>query len=131
MSDFFKIKRKTNMTREMNQSKDRIFIQKNYGEINAELNFSKYGIDWFKARYHIKPYQRFDESGSATMQNIEDALIEIRAKLNQFSQKDIYNMDKIVLFYPMASKPFACYKAIGRKQEEQGENYYSCLLQWR
>ncbi|XP_022893755.1 CENP-B homolog protein 2-like [Olea europaea var. sylvestris] len=52
-----------------------------------------------KARYGIKSYRRFGESGSVIMENIENALPGIRSKLDQFQLKDIYNMDETGLFY--------------------------------
>ena len=41
----------------------------------------------------------FGESGSVVMENIEAALPSIRAKLDQFHWKDIYNIDETSLFY--------------------------------
>ncbi|MFQ6665709.1 hypothetical protein Gotur_032334 [Gossypium turneri] len=70
-----------------------------YGDANSEFNFS---IDWlerFKARHGIKSYRRFGEGGLVVMENIEDASPQIRAKLEYFDWKDIYNIDQTGLFY--------------------------------
>ncbi|XP_022897556.1 uncharacterized protein LOC111411237 [Olea europaea var. sylvestris] len=43
--------------------------------------FSSGWLERFKARYGIKSYRRFGESGSVIMENIENALLGIRSKL--------------------------------------------------
>ena len=87
------------MTGEIIQTKAKEFLQKIYGDANSEFNFSIGLLEWFKARHEIKSYRRFGESGSVVMENIEDALPQIRAKLENFDWKDIYNMDKTGLSY--------------------------------
>ncbi|MBA0861999.1 hypothetical protein Goshw_003361 [Gossypium schwendimanii] len=87
------------MTGEMIQTIAKEFLQKMYGDANSEFNFSIGWLKRFKARHEIKSYRRFGESGSVVMENIEDALPQIRAKLENFDWKDIYNMDKKGLFY--------------------------------
>ncbi|XP_022858482.1 CENP-B homolog protein 2-like [Olea europaea var. sylvestris] len=87
------------MSGEIIQRKAKEFLQKMYGETNPEFSFSSGWLECFKARYGIKSYRRFSESGSVIMENIENALPRIRSKLDQFQLKDIYNMDEIGLFY--------------------------------
>ncbi|XP_016706779.1 CENP-B homolog protein 2-like [Gossypium hirsutum] len=70
-----------------------------YGDANSEFNFSIGWLKRFKERHEIKSYRRFGESGSIVMENIKDALPQIRAKLENFDWKDIYNMDKTGLSY--------------------------------
>ncbi|MBA0754130.1 hypothetical protein Gogos_022111 [Gossypium gossypioides] len=84
------------MTGEMIQIKAKEFLQKRYGNANFEYNFSIGWLEQLKARHEIKFYRRFGESGSIVMENIKDALPQIRAKLENFYWKDIYNMDEIV-----------------------------------
>ncbi|MFQ6634598.1 hypothetical protein Gotur_011754 [Gossypium turneri] len=48
---------------------------------NFEFNFLIGWLDRFKARHGIKSYRIFGESGSVVKKNIEDALPQIRAKL--------------------------------------------------
>ncbi|KAL6517538.1 hypothetical protein OROMI_033239 [Orobanche minor] len=65
-----------------------------------KVNMSREMIqEHFKAKYSIKSYRRFGESGSVNMEDIENALPAIRSKLDQFQLKDIYNMDETGLFY--------------------------------
>ncbi|MBA0869427.1 hypothetical protein Goshw_027989 [Gossypium schwendimanii] len=63
-----------------------------------DLGFGFYQLQ-FKARHGVNSYKRFGESGSVLMENIEDALPQIRAKLENFGCKDIYNEDETGLFY--------------------------------
>ncbi|MBA0653495.1 hypothetical protein Goklo_020665 [Gossypium klotzschianum] len=70
-----------------------------YGDSNSKFNFSIGWLERFKARHEIKSYRRFGESDSVVMETIEDALPQIRAKLENFDWEDIYNMDETDLFY--------------------------------
>ncbi|XP_022843298.1 CENP-B homolog protein 2-like [Olea europaea var. sylvestris] len=90
---------KVNMSTKIIQGKTKELLQKMYGETNPEFSFSSGWLERFKARYGIKYYRRFGESGSVIMENIENALPGIRSKLDQFQLKDIYNMDETELFY--------------------------------
>ncbi|XP_016681180.2 CENP-B homolog protein 1-like [Gossypium hirsutum] len=97
---FLQYQEKVNMTGEMIQTKTKEFLQKMYGDANSEFNFLISWLEWFKARHGIKSYRRFGESGSVVMENIEDALPQIKAKLENFDWKDIYNnMDETSIFY--------------------------------
>ncbi|KAK5774526.1 hypothetical protein PVK06_042381 [Gossypium arboreum] len=96
---FLQYQEKVNMTGEMIQTKAKEFLQKMYGDANFEFNFSIGWLERFKARHGIKSYKRFGESGSVFMKNIEYALPQIRAKMELFDWKDIYNMDETSLFY--------------------------------
>ncbi|XP_022883473.1 CENP-B homolog protein 2-like [Olea europaea var. sylvestris] len=87
------------MSREIIQGKAKELLQKMYGETNPEFSFSSGWLERFKARYGIKSYRHFGESGSVIMENIENALPGIRSKLDQFQLKDIYYIDETGLFY--------------------------------
>ncbi|KAL8510545.1 hypothetical protein ACS0TY_017388 [Phlomoides rotata] len=87
------------MSGEIIQGKAIELLQKMYGETNPNFSFSSGWLEHFKARYGIKFYRRFGESGSVNIENIENALPGIQSKLDQFQMKDIYNMDETVLFY--------------------------------
>lgn len=58
------------------------------------INFSQGWLERFKSRHGIKSYRRFGESGSVDMENLESNLQTIREKLDQFSMKNIFNMDE-------------------------------------
>ncbi|TYH07045.1 hypothetical protein ES288_A08G201200v1 [Gossypium darwinii] len=75
-----KLEKKVSMTVEMIQTKTKEFLQKIF-------NFSIGWLEQFKARRGIKSYKIFD------------TLPQIRAKLESFDWKDIYNMDETSLFY--------------------------------
>ncbi|XP_022865448.1 CENP-B homolog protein 2-like, partial [Olea europaea var. sylvestris] len=87
------------MSEKLSKEKQKSFCKKMYGETNLEFSFSSGWLERFNARYGIKSYRRFGESGSLIMENIENALPGIQSKLDQFQLKDIYNMDETGLFY--------------------------------
>ncbi|MBA0736684.1 hypothetical protein Gogos_010207 [Gossypium gossypioides] len=54
------------------------------------------------------------------MENIEDALPQIRAKLENFDWKNIYNMDETDLFYRLqADHSLATKQLEGRKKDKE------------
>ncbi|KAG8474104.1 hypothetical protein CXB51_034161 [Gossypium anomalum] len=109
----------------MIQTKAKEFLQKMYGDANSKFNFSIGWLEQFKARHGIKSYRRFGESGSVFMKNIEDALPQIRAKLENFDWKDIYNVDETGLFYRLqANYSLAAKQFEGRKRARKN------LLLW-
>ncbi|MBA0870796.1 hypothetical protein Goshw_017357 [Gossypium schwendimanii] len=114
------------MTREMIQIKAKELLQKMYGDANSKFNFSISSLERFKARHGIKSYRRFGESSSVVMENIEDALPQIRAKFEIFYWKDIYNMDETSLFYRLQVDHSLATKQIeGRKKDK--EKTYCCV----
>ncbi|MBA0776310.1 hypothetical protein Gotri_011319 [Gossypium trilobum] len=96
------------------------FLQKMYGDVNSKFNFSIGWLEWFKERHGIKSYRRFGKSGSIVIENIEDALHQIRAKLENFDLKNMYNMDKIGLFYRLqVDHSLATKQLEGRKKDKE------------
>ncbi|KAI1000392.1 hypothetical protein K3495_g7803 [Podosphaera aphanis] len=84
------------------------------------FEFSNGWLDRFKARYSIKSFRRFGESGSVDMVLIEEALPGLRAVLNKYEWKDIYNMDETGLFYRMqADNSLAYWQLEGRKESKE------------
>ncbi|KAH1098281.1 hypothetical protein J1N35_015202 [Gossypium stocksii] len=115
------------MVGEMIQTKAKEFLQKMYGDANFEYNFSIGWLEWFKARHEIKYYKRFGESDSVVMKNIEDALPQIRVKLEIFYWKDIYNMAETNLFYHLqAYHSLATKQLEGRKKDKERLNVVVC-----
>ncbi|XP_022852907.1 CENP-B homolog protein 2-like [Olea europaea var. sylvestris] len=110
---------KVNMSGEIIQGRAKEFLQKMYGEINPEFSFSSGWLERFKARYGIKSYLRFGESGSVIMENIENALPGIRSKLDQFQLKDIYNMDETILFYRLEADHSLATKQLERRKKDK------------
>jgi len=68
---------------------------------HGAFEFSNGWLEAFKNRRDIKSYCRFGESGSTNMAVIEESLPQIRLTLDQYEQRDIYNMDETGLFYRM------------------------------
>ncbi|MFQ6634156.1 hypothetical protein Gotur_010404 [Gossypium turneri] len=117
---FLQYQEKVNMTGEMIQTKAKEFLQKMYGDSNSKFNFSIGWLERFKARHGIKSYRRFGESDSVVMENIEDALPQIRAKLENFCWEDIYNMDETDLFYRLqADHSLGTKQLEGRKKDKE------------
>ncbi|MBA0611477.1 hypothetical protein Godav_012165, partial [Gossypium davidsonii] len=91
---------------------------------NSEFNFLIGWLERFKARHGIKSYRIFGESGSVVTENIEDALPQIRAKLEIFYWKDIYNMDETGLFYRLQ----ADYSLATKQLEERKKDKESLIV---
>ncbi|KAG4159173.1 hypothetical protein ERO13_D02G160050v2, partial [Gossypium hirsutum] len=80
--------------------------------------------EWFlqyqeKARHVIKSYERFSESDSVVIENIEDALPQIRGKLENFYWKDIYNMDEPDLFFCLQADHSLATKQLEGQQKDK------------
>jgi len=85
---------------ELIKSKGKVFLKALYGE-NADMEFSEGWLSSFKTRHGIKQYRTVGESGSVNLQTLEDRLPGLRAMLDRYALKDIYNMDETGLFYRM------------------------------
>ncbi|XP_022851530.1 CENP-B homolog protein 2-like [Olea europaea var. sylvestris] len=115
------------MSAEIIQGKAKEFLQRMYGETNPEFSFSSGWLERFKARYGIKFYQCFGESGSVIMENIENALPGIRSKLDQFQLKDSYNMEETGLFCRLKTDHSLATKQLkGRKKDKERINVVFC-----
>ena len=92
-----------------------------YGNSNMKFNFSSGWLECFKARHGIKFYLMFDESGLIAMENTKPALPSVKAKLDQFQWKDIYNMDEMMsLFYRLeANHSLAIKQLEGQKKDNK------------
>lgn len=89
-----------NMSGDLLKLKGAYFLKELYPDAGP-FEFSNGWLDRFKARYSIKSFRRFGESGSADMALVEEVLPGLRAVLNKYEWKDIYNMDETGLFYRM------------------------------
>ncbi|KAI1001194.1 hypothetical protein K3495_g7004 [Podosphaera aphanis] len=87
-----------NMSGDLLKLKGGYFLKELYPDAGP-FEFSNGWLDRFKARYSIKSFRRFGESGSVDMTLIEEALPGLRAVLNKYEWKNIYNMDVTGLFY--------------------------------
>lgn len=88
-----------NMTGELIIEKAKKFMKDMYPVDTPDFTFSIGWLGKFKARYGIKNFRRFGESGSVEMEGMEDKLKSIRDKVDQFEMKDIFNMDETGLFF--------------------------------
>jgi hypothetical protein len=56
-------------------------------------------LDGFKRRHGIKDRRRYGESGDVDMDLVENERPKIKAILDRFHWRDIYNMDETGLFF--------------------------------
>ncbi|KAK2644905.1 hypothetical protein Ddye_020100 [Dipteronia dyeriana] len=99
-------------------SRDMLLVH--FVKLIQNFNFSSGWLDRFKARHGIKSYRHFGESGSVVMENIEIALPGIRAQLDQFHRKDIYNLDETELFFGLeADHSLATKQLKGHKKDNE------------
>ncbi len=89
-----------NMSSDLTKEKATYFLAELYPGHRA-FEFSNGCLEAFKNRRGIKSYPRFGESRSTNMAMIEESLPQIRLTLDQYEQRDIYNMDETGLFYRM------------------------------
>jgi len=90
---FFTYQDQVNMSGDFTKEKAAYFLAKLYPGHGA-FEFSNGWLEAFKNRRGIKSYRRFGESGSANMAVIEESLLQICLTLDQYEQRDIYNMDE-------------------------------------
>nr|GEV69299.1 hypothetical protein [Tanacetum cinerariifolium] len=109
-----------NMTGELIIEKAKKFMKDMYPVDTPDFTFSIGWLGKFKARYGIKNFLRFEESGSVEMEGMEDKLKFIRDKVDQFEMKDIFNMDETGLFFRLQpDHSLATMQLEGKKQDKE------------
>ncbi|GJR90625.1 CENP-B homolog protein 2-like protein [Tanacetum coccineum] len=109
-----------NMTGELIIEKAKKFMKDMYPVDTPDFTFSIGWLGKFKARYGIKNFRRFGESGSVEMEGMEDKLKSIRDKVDQFEMKDIFNMDETGLFFRLQpDHSLATMQLEGKKQDKE------------
>ena len=91
---FIQYQDRINMSGELIIEKAKVLLKKMFHTDTPEISFSQGSLERFKSRHVIKSYRHFGESGSVNMENLESNLQTIREKLDQFSMKDVFNMDE-------------------------------------
>ncbi|XP_071740908.1 uncharacterized protein [Rutidosis leptorrhynchoides] len=108
------------MTGELIIEKAKNFMKDMYPVDTQDFTFSIGWVGKFKARYGIKKFRRFGESGSVEMEGMEDKLKFIRDKVDQFEMKDIFNMDETYLFFRLQpDHSLATMQLEGKKQDKE------------
>jgi hypothetical protein len=59
-----------------------------------KMAFSQGWLEKFKDRHGIKSFRRFGESGALDMEAVGAALPDIRAVVDAYAKKDVFNMDE-------------------------------------
>lgn len=102
----------------MQKARDTMKLLYPYDDL--DFNFSTGWLGKFKHRHGIKSFRRFGESGSVDVQDMEQKLVSIREKIDQFPMKDVFNMDETGLFYRLQADHSLTTKQLeGRKQDKE------------
>jgi len=81
-----------------------------------EMTFSQGWLEKFKDRHGIKSFRCFGESGTLDMEAVGAALPDIRAVVDAYAKKDMFNMDETGLCWCLqANNSLATHQLEGRK----------------
>jgi hypothetical protein len=81
-----------------------------------EMAFSQGWLEKFEDQHEIKSFRRFGESGVLDMEAIGVALPDIRAVVDVYATKDVFNMDETGLYWCLqADNSLATHQLEGRK----------------
>jgi len=87
---------KVNLNGDMLRVKAARFLQELHPDA-PEMAFSQGWLEKFKDRHGIKSFCRFGESDALDMEAVGAALPDIRAIIDAYAKKDVFNMDEIGL----------------------------------
>ena len=84
---------------------------------HIEITFSDGWLCRFKARWGLRTFKSYGESGDANNDAVQIALPGLRQRLANFSEKDIFNADECGVNYNMApERTVALQRLEGRKK---------------
>ena len=89
--------KKIRLTTEIIKVKSQFFIQ----SLRCDENF-KFSNGWYESfvkRNEFKEFTIHGESGDVQMEEIEERVAEIKAKITSYSLNDVYNMNEIAYLY--------------------------------
>jgi hypothetical protein len=89
---------KVNLNGDMLRAKAACFLQELHHDV-PEMAFSQGWLEKFKDRHGIKSFCRFGESGALDMEVVGAALPNIRAVVDAYAKKDVFNMDETGLYW--------------------------------
>ncbi|XP_024639887.1 CENP-B homolog protein 2-like [Medicago truncatula] len=128
---FLQHQERVNITGELILQKARDTMKLLYPHDDSDFNFSTGWLGKFKHRHGIKSFRRFVESGSVDVQDMEQKLVSIREKIDQFPMKDVFNMDETGLFYRLqVDHSLATKQLEGRKQDKERLTYRANKKAW-
>jgi len=106
---------KVNLNGDMLRTKVARFLQELHLDA-PEMAFSQGWLEKFKDRHGIKSFRCFGESGALDMEVVGVALLDIRAIVDAYAKKDVFNMDEIGLYWRLqADNSLATHQLEGRK----------------
>ncbi len=84
---------KVNLNGDMLRAKVAHFLQEFHPNA-PEMAFSQGWLEKFKDRHGIKSFRRFGESNALDMEAVGVVLPDIRAVVDAYAEKDVFNMDE-------------------------------------
>ena len=107
-------RRKIRLSRDIIKAKGREFATRILNvTLAAEFKFSNGWFESFCKRNAFKKFSIHGESGDAQMNDIENQINDIKAKIASYSPDDVYNMNETVYLYNLAPD-----KTIAQRQIE-------------
>jgi hypothetical protein len=105
------------------------FLQKFHPDV-PEMAFSQGWLEKFKDWHMIKSFRHFGESGALDMEAIGAALSDIRAIVDAYAKKDVFNMDETGPLLASPSRQLVSNPSVGRPEDQQGvhHSYHLCKL---
>jgi len=93
-----------------------------------EMAFSQGWLEKFKDRHMIKSFRCFGESGALDMEAVGVALLDIRAIIDAYAKKDVFNMDETGLYWRLqADNSLATHQLEGRKINKECITLVICV----
>jgi hypothetical protein len=106
---------KVNLNGDMLRAKVARFLQELHPNV-PEMAFSQGWLEKFKDRHKIKSFRCFGESGALYMEAVGVALPDIRAVINAYAKKDVFNMNETSFCWHLqADNSLATHQLEGRK----------------
>ncbi len=112
---FLEQQNKVNLNGDMLRAKAACFLQELHSDA-PEMAFSQGWLENFKDRHEIKSFHRFGESDALDMEAVGVTLLDIRAVVDAYAKKDVFNMDETNLYWRLqADNSLATHQLEGRK----------------
>jgi hypothetical protein len=93
-----------------------------------EMAFSQGWLEKFKDQHGIKSICRFGENDALDMEGVGAALSDIRAVVDAYAKKDVFNMDEIGLYWRLqADNSLATHQVEGRKINKECITLVICV----
>jgi hypothetical protein len=117
---------KVNLNGDMLHAKAARFLQELHLDA-PKMAFSQGWLEKFKDRHKIKSFRRFGESGTLDMEAVGTTLPNIRAVVDAYTKKDVFNMDETGLCWRLkVDNSLATHQLEGRKINKERITFVIC-----